>query len=337
MSSLPIITGSYPDDVCGVGDYTRSLVSALENKGINISLFYKKDWSITRLPGYLRLIKETGAPVVNIQYPTEGYGYSILPQLLCCCLRKMSTVVTLHEFCRKSASGKSATFLFFLTADWIVFTTDKERDYACRFAPWLRKRSSVIPICSNIPMRPPECPETDVVYFGLIRPHKGLEQFASVMERLASRRTLITRVVGQIVSGYEKYAAEILDRLKSLGAEIILGRTPEEVSLLLSRARVALLPFPDGMSSRRGAALAAMGNGALLVTTTSADEPEMFKGICLMGATEEELAVATLRALECRDADESIRRAGQIFARDLSWSSVGSSYMAVINRLGVRL
>lgn len=334
MSPL-VITGSYPDDICGVGDYTHALLDALKAENKDAALFYRKRWDLRDLREYLLLIKQTGSAVVNIQYPTEGYGYSILPQLLCCCLRKTTTVVTLHEFSRKSLKGKVAISLFFLAADWIIFTADLERDYVCRIAPWVRRRSCVIPISSNIPIRSPQAREADIVYFGLIRPEKGLEEFVNIIQKLSSRPELVTRVIGQLVPGYEQYASAILDRLRNVGAEIILGKTVDEVSQLLCRARVALLPFPDGMSLRRGSALAAMGNGALLITTPATSEAEVMKGICVMSATEDGLAAAVLRAVDGDPSLEAIRLAGQDFARNTSWSTVTSSYAKVMNRYGV--
>ena len=148
-----LITGSLPPDVCGVGDYTQGLIHELKKQNAEVTVFYRTDWSIQNLLPYTRQIRKSGATVVNIQYPTEGYGYSIVPQLLCPLVKPAKTVITLHEFSRKSLKGKLAIYLFFLFSNWIIFTTESERHTACRTSPWIKKRSCVIPIGSNIPMQ----------------------------------------------------------------------------------------------------------------------------------------------------------------------------------------
>jgi glycosyltransferase involved in cell wall biosynthesis len=316
-----------------VGDYTQALIVELTKKNAGISLFYRTDWSIRMLLPYMREIRKSGAKVVNLQYPTEGYGYSIVPQLLCPLIKPIKSIVTLHEFTRKSVKGKLAIYLFFLFSDWIVFTTEPERHAACRVAPWIKKRSCVIPIGSNIPMQPTHIPEYDIVYFGLIRPAKGLEDFTSIVQKIGSRRRITIRMIGQIVPGYEDYASGILERLKFLGVEVILNRPANEVSTLLAHAKIALLPFPDGMSLRRGTALAAMGNGSLLVTRVPANRSNEFTGICLMAHDSTELCDLTTKALDNYEIYNTIRLSGQHLARSLSQESIASSYLHLIEHV----
>lgn len=330
---LTVVTGSLPPIVCGCGDYVQALVGELERKGLEIDLFFRRDWSLRQLTTYIREIQESQATVINIQYPTQGYGWSIVPMLLCLFLRQVKKVVTLHEFSRLRTEAKIAIYIFFLSADWVIFTTEFERSMACRIAPWLRAKSSIIPIGSNIPLREAKQPDTDIVYFGLIHPAKGLEDFAETLSCLSIRKKLRIRVIGQIAPGYEAYANETLPRLESLGIEIVLNKSPEDVSEMLSRARVAFLPFPDGMSRRRGSALAAMGNGALLVSTTAQTETELFTEICVMPAGGSSLCELLVDVLDNYDSYSSIRRAGQAYAQAISWSTVADSYIKVAGNL----
>ena len=153
MNSILIVTGSLPPDVCGVGDYTQLLINHLSERVPAVRAFYRRDWSLRMFGRYARQIRESGAEVINIQYPTRGYGHSIVPHLLNLIARPARMVVTLHEFSRGSLLGRLAMCLFFLTADRVIFTTEFERQAACRVAPWLKKRSVVIPIGSNIPFK----------------------------------------------------------------------------------------------------------------------------------------------------------------------------------------
>lgn len=330
---MVIITGSSPPDACGVGDYSKSLFQALTSQRIPASIYYRKRWSLSDLRNHVKEIMDFDDPILNLQYPTEGYGYSVVPQLLTFLLRKKFKIVTLHEFTRKSLKGRIAIFLFFLSADWIVFTTNEEHGAACLVAPWIRKRSSIIQIASSIPMQDAASPESDLAYFGLIRPEKGLEQFCEIVSRVRKERPIKVRVIGQLVSGYESYSEEILRRLKSEGAELILNKNAEEVSNLLSRTRVVLLPFPDGMSPRRSSALAAMGNGALLVTTPPPAQFADLRSHCVSATDTATLAGAIQSAIDHPENYEETRKSGQAFARNIQWPNIAQQYQGIANKL----
>jgi glycosyltransferase involved in cell wall biosynthesis len=328
-----IVTGAYPPDICGVGDYSQMLYNALVDQHIPVELFYRRHWNLKCLRPYSNELSRAGDIVVNFQYPTEGYGYSIVPHLLAFGLRGKQKLVTLHEFTRKSLKGQLAIYLFFLSANWIVFTTEQEHEAACRVAPWIRRRSSVIQIASSIPMQDPQVPDADVTYFGLIRPGKGLEQFAEVTERLKACQSVVVRVVGQMGGGYEAYSLGIVDKMTAMGVELVLNRDSDEVSSLLSRSRLALLPFPDGLSFRRSSALAAMGNGALLVTTPPAHDAEILSNLCVSAKGADGLLNAVIDALNHPEKYEAQRTSGQAFARSIQWRAVARSYQEIADRL----
>jgi len=337
MTGVTIVTGSVPPDRCGCGEYAKLLADELLRSGIAANLYYRKDWRLRKLLPYAHELSQSDSDIVNIQYPTQGYGWSIVPQLLSLLIRKRKIVVTLHEFSQKRWEARLTVWLFFLFADWIVFTTDAERSAACRVAPWITKQSSVVSIGSHIPFRDPQPTETDVAYFGLIHPTKGLEAFAAAASPLAQQRGLKVRAIGQIPAGYEDYAEKILRELNDHGIDTVLDRNPEEVATILCRTRIALLPFPDGMSGRRTTALAAMGNGALLVTLESRDDPEFFRTVCLMSPDESKLASLVADAMKNPDRYESVRAAGQQFARSISWGKVATGYFEVFERLRARV
>jgi len=330
---LTIVTGSLPPDVCGCGDYIHSLSIELERKGVIADIFLRRKWRLRYVWKYLVDIRETPAKIVNIQYPTQGYGWSILPQILSVLLFNRYRVITLHEFSQKRIEAKISIYLFFLSADWIIFTTNREFEAACRIAPWVASMSSVVPIGSNIPFHDAQSPDTDITYFGLIHPSKGLETFVSILSSLSNRQRLRIRAIGQVLPGYESYAAKILPQLEQLGIDVVLNRSAEDVSEMLSRSRIAFLPFPDGMSRRRGSALAAMGNGALLVTTTAMQDNDIYSSICAMPTTELDMTQLLKDALANYDSYHSIRAAGQEFARSISWSNVADEYIKIIDKV----
>lgn len=330
---MTIVTGSLPPDICGCGDYAQLLAEGFRQAGVEADLFYRRDWRLRNLWRYAKELGGGDADTVNIQYPTKGYGWSVVPQLLPLLIRRRKVVVTLHEFSVKRWEARLTIYLFFLFADWIIFTTEPERNAACRVARWIANRSSVISIGSNIPFEDPQPRETDVAYFGLIHPSKGLETFAATVFSLPCREELRIQAIGQIPTGYENYAEKILREMKAGGIETQLDKSPGEVAAILCRTRIALLPYPDGMSRRRGTALAAMGNGALLVTLESRDQTDFFSKVCVMAPDESKLTGVVEDALKNPGRYEPIRAAGQNFARSIAWSSIAAGYLEVFGRL----
>ncbi len=327
------MTGSLPPDVCGVGEYANALLKSLDGQPITTSLFYTRNWSISSLLRYASRIRRSGAKLLNIQYPTQGYGWSIVPQLLCVLVKPIKTVITLHEFSNRSFKAKLASYLFFFFSDYFIFTVDHERDVSSRLAPWIRSKSCVIPLASNIPIHYSHAAEVDIVYFGHIRPSKGLEEFIETVNSIRNKRRYRIQVIGQIVQGFDSYTAGILEEVKALGVEIILNRSSTEVSYLLSRARVALLPFPDGFSLRRGSALASMSNGALLVTTPPPNRPIELDKICITSSKTTGLAEVVITVLDNYALYEHIRVAGCQFARSFSWETVAAMYIQQMKKL----
>lgn len=331
-----IVTGSYPPEACGVGDYTRKLYASLNDIGGPAELFHRKRWRLRDVVPFVRQLSQFGDSVVNLQYPTEGYGYSLVPQLISLLLRDKKIVLTLHEFTRKSLKGRLASGLFFLGVDWIIFTTEEERDAVCALAPWFRHRSSVIRVGSSIPMQDPLAPDADLVYFGLLRPGKGIETFAEVVSLLLGKRPLKVRVIGQMVAGYEDYAKSLLKNFAPDTTEVLVNQHENTVAQKLSRTKIALLPFPDGISFRRTSAFAAMGNGSLLVTTPPTHNKQLWNSVCVSRCEVAGLAQIVADALDNPTKYEPTRTAGFKLARELDWPSIAREYLKVAEALDRR-
>jgi len=327
------MTGSLPPDVCGVGDYSDALIRSLRAETETLEIFYVRNWSLRTLFVHASRLRRYGSGVLNVQYPTQGYGWSLVPMVLCLLVKPRRSVITLHEFSNRSIKAKCASYVFFLFASWFIFTTQHEFDSCCRIAPWIKSRSSVIPLASNIPMRSGNLRDIDIAYFGHIRPDKGLEEFISVITSIRTIGRFRVTVIGQLVDGFEDYAADIIGQLKSIDVDITLNSSAEHVSQLLSRTRVALLPFPDGMSLRRGTALASMGNGALLVTRASTDQNSEFDHVCVGIPPGIEISEVLLRVLYHYEEYESIRVAGETFARSFSWKNIAVSYIEILKKV----
>lgn len=321
-----LITGSYPPQVCGVGDYTKNLVEALKAAGEAVVVFDRIDWSISKLWRYLRDLRALDADLYLMQYPTEGYGYSVVPQLVMLGLLGRRRVVTLHEYFRKSLKGKMAIYAFFLAGCDIVFTNELDARFARRWSPWIR-RPRIIPIGSNIPWSTGYVSEFDISYFGLIRPQKGIEEFL-LWAREFKVQVPNARIglIGNVPSGYEDYAQEIFDQSSTFGFTVVSGLDPTSVGTLLGKSKIAFFPFADGLSERRGSVLAAMGNGSLVVGT--AFEPNVspaFKHAVVIASSILDLR----RIYEMNEAGalDEIKENARAYCRTRTWDNIVAEHV----------
>jgi len=96
------VTGSFPPQRCGVGDYTERVALALAAlPGVEVAVLTSAatagepepqtalrvlrampDWRLRRLPLLLRLLRAERPDLVHLQYPTRGYGRGLLPMFL---------------------------------------------------------------------------------------------------------------------------------------------------------------------------------------------------------------------------------------------------------------
>lgn len=278
-----IITGTYPPARCGVGDYVQNLLNT--STGKKWKLFYRTCWKLNKLKTYISDLKKETDEVINFQYPTVGYGTSIVPHLLALyavvCLHKR-LYITLHEYSQLGWKGKLAISILFPFAHDIIFTTSFEMECAKRYNPWLRK-GHVVKIRSNIPAaktsKSISARKYDVGYFGYIRPQKGIEQFISVADCLQKEGKQVY-VMGQTQPEFGWYNEPILKDLTNKGIHHYGDLTQEEVAQKLSDTKIVYLPFPDGLSERRGSFLAAVVNGAVVISQagkyTSYDQKDNF-------------------------------------------------------------
>lgn len=320
-----LITGSYPPQICGVGDYTKCLSDAMQAAGDEVIIFNRKDWSVAKLYKYALELRALDTDVYLMQYPTEGYGYSLLPQLLVFALIGKWRFVTLHEYSRKSLKGKLAIYLFFLSGCDVVFTNRLDAKIASRWAPWITT-PRIIPIGSNIPWKETTSPEFDLSYFGLIRPHKGIEEFLEKASAFKQEQpNARVAFIGDVPRGYEAYAQGVLDRAHSEGFEVKVGLDMQNVSGVLSGTKICYFPFAEGLSERRGSVLAALGNGSLVVGTGF--EPNVspeFK--CAVVITSPDLELPRIYEMNESGAFRDVKDFARTYCRSRSWNSIAAEH-----------
>jgi len=270
MKDFIIITGSYPPDICGMADAMPFLLNT--KTGQNWDIYYQKDWRFFTILKHIRQIKDTRAKYILMQFPTRGYGWSIVPHLLCVYFswftnRRFGVIV--HEQSQLSLKAYLVELLILISANRIIFTTQYERNYAIKRIPFISKRSTIVKIVSNITasskIRPVEERSINIIYFGQIMPQKGLEKFIIDVTSLTKHYKAV--IAGQVPPMFAGYYKKIENLCIQTGIQLKINLNQTEVSELLNDAKVAYLPFPDGISERRGSVLASFINGAIVVTT----------------------------------------------------------------------
>ncbi|MHB9032635.1 MAG: glycosyltransferase, partial [Anaerolineae bacterium] len=118
--------------------------------------------------------------------------------------------------------------------------------------------------------------QTILGYFGLINESKGVEELIQAL--LLVRNTGVNAgllIIGGGVGASDATNAAYLEKIKALIARNALTPyvkwtghlVPEQVSAALQCVDIAVLPFQDGVSLRRGSLMAAISHGLPIIST----------------------------------------------------------------------
>jgi glycosyltransferase involved in cell wall biosynthesis len=286
INKVAIITGTYPPEKCGVGDFTFNMLQTAEAR--DWELFYFKNWKLSTLIDKISKTNKSKSKIINMQYPSMGYGYSIVPHLLCFYFSVFSTkkfTITFHEFSRLGKKSKAASLVFLIFSWKVIFTNEYERQTAIKQFDFIKNKSYVIKIYSNInPAKLlPEINERkyDIGYFGFISPLKGLEDFIFVSKKILLKNPdYQIFIMGQTQPEYEIYYTNIIEEAKKNNITLFLNQPENFVSLTLSNTKLCYLPYPDGISERRGSFLAVVLNLCLIHTTKGIFTTKAHKNFC---------------------------------------------------------
>jgi glycosyltransferase involved in cell wall biosynthesis len=324
-----LIVTSPKDQMCGVADYTYRLAQALSGLGAEVVLEEPDTWSLNAASALRARHKSGPDTVFHLQYPSLTMGNSLSPAALPLLLPRLFT--TLHEFRLFSFPRKVIFAPHSLLDRRIIFSNGPERDNFQRFYPWSGKRLEVMPIGNNITRigARADGPER-LVYFGQISRNKGVEIF---LETAALLRTggnpIEIRMIGAMVDNDPAFQSLVQDAVDELGIVKRLSLPSDEVSEELSAATIALLPFPDGVSDKRGSALAALDHGVAVLTTHSPTTPDWLREVTHPIASAQDSAATITRILsgtQPRDkAPDVLKR--EMLARD--WSEIARRHLAL--------
>lgn len=322
---------------CGVKDYTHRLSTALEEIGVSTA-FVCPATKTSAWKFYAEVrdsVRQEEADILHVEYPMAAFGSSILPHGLLL-LANCPVVTTLHEF-REAHLLRRLSMFAFVCANALIFTSDYERASYDSWYPLRLRSRGVIPIGSNIPylVAPTGRVPNEVVFFGLIRPDKGLEQFL----RLAciadeERSDFRFRVIGAIPDGQEAYYRKMRKKYEVLDSVVWdIGLNEVAVAERLAQAEFAYLWYPDGASERRGSLHAALGNGVVVVTRSGRQTPKDLGAAVRFAEQPGEAFRVLTRLSESNEERAALRAAGLAWAARFTWEAIALRHKSIYESL----
>ena len=297
-----LVSGSFPPDRCGVGDYTGQLGAALaampdidlsvlttsstvisaENQRLGVQRLIP-DWSLRSLRILLREIKRIRPKIVHMQFPTQGYGTGGLPWLVpfLARLHGARVVQTWHEgFVRRDL----LKFLLIAITPGYIIVVRKiwSRQFRRPFGVIARLRG---PIWINSASTLPKSLLTEeelknlrqrygvngrrlVVFFGFIHPSKRIEILFEIADPVNDYILIIGDNKSQ--NFYNEKINRLIQEEKWLGNSSILGFVDSyEAADLLKAADALVIPLQGGGGEWNTAILAGILQGTFVLTTST--------------------------------------------------------------------
>ena len=354
------VSGEYPPDVGGVGDYTARLRAALADLGWPSRILTRRQvrrWDARALLWLLRTAPRAG--IVHIQFQAGAYDLlgdvCLMPLLVRRFLRGRRVLTTFHDvrrpylFPRAGRLRDAAVRLMAHSSDAVICADQRD---ICRLGG-PSQRHHFVPIGPNVTCQPP--PDYDraafrqrlglspgtlaIVYFGLLNSSKGLDLLLDAFElvieyRPDSRLLLVGGEVGASDPTDRATAASLGGRVERAGRRVL--RTgwlrPSDLSAHLLAGDLAVLPYVDGASARRGSLLACAEHGLPIVSTVPA-APEVAGSVEAVAAEPRLLADTVLRLASDPAESGRLRDASFALARQMSWPAIAAAHVGIYERL----
>ena len=356
---LLFVSGEYPPDVGGVGDYTRRLRGALAGLGWQSRLLSRghvRRWDARSLLALVRAAPREGA--VHIQYQAGAFDLlgdvCLMPVLLRWLRPKVRVVTTFHDvrvpyLFPRAGRLRSSAIQLLARGSHAVIAADS-RDLSVLGAP--SPRHHHVPIGSNVPCAlPRDFQRADfrsklgfqpnalvVAYFGLLNASKGLDLLLDAFSRIEAKRP----DARLLLLGGEVGASDPTDRLT---ASSVRARLDDRViqtgwleasalSTHLLAADVALLPYVDGASPRRGSLLACAEHGLPIVSTQPATS-EVADAVHAVPSDAAALAEAVLQVCSNSTLASRLKDGASALAKAVAWPTIAAAHVRIYESFGV--
>lgn len=330
------------------------------------------NWHFPDMQTILDLVAERRPDIVHIQYHNEDYDRVEMISTLPLCLKEMlpgtRVVTTLHNTRSFTFAPRLTMGVFLRFSDWLVVTNDSDREILVQEYPLHAHKYSVIPAAGGMP-----CPaellasraqhrarlrrelgleegEMLLAYFGFINEEKGLESLLYAMAEL-QRVSFPVRLllVGGLHSDREEaispYHQKLLGLIQDLGVAPSIHVTGyldgASASRHLLAADLAVLPFRDGLTTKRSSFLSVLSHDVPALSTAGEHLPEALRhreNVYLVPAADAEttgrdLALAVQMLGGDRSLMNAIRDGGKALFDDVyAWDPVARAHEEVYAR-----
>lgn len=295
---IDVVFPRLPPAIDGIGDHSAILARELARQGAEVRLvgritpadadIIRQRYGVEAVNGWpsgrlrdvgplLRVLADGGADVVLLQFEQFAYGTRGFNPAISSLFRRLARaapgiqrVLYAHENYTYPGSVSHTVMWTYQRRQFRRLVRDAQRVLVSTEA-WARRDrldgAVVLPVFSNIPVaaaRQSAEPGTiaPAVWFGYLDDARA-PYFTAALAVLRER----TPDLELVYAGIDAARAEALAGDAGFRRLTVAVRPPAaEVSQLLSRSRLALAPFPDGASSRRGSMMAALEHGCCVVT-----------------------------------------------------------------------
>jgi len=367
---LLIITGDFPPKLSGVGDYTDRLALSLKALGVDVSVLTSetsdtnrpyqvlakvRNWTMKSSSSVVDIARNFD--VVNIQYPGVSYGRSPMINLLPRQLQKQTgakSVVTIHDARVMRWRWRLRTWPMLNSVNGILYVDPGDGDVIKSWLTFNSPVMSCIPIASNVMVAP--CSnesrlqwrtelglgkdEVAVAFFGIIYPHKGLDELLEAMEKLQAKGRSIRPVIIGDFDRAADWRTELEKRLTLPGVVWVRGATLPRVSECLHACDMAALPFHSGTSVNRSSMLATLAHGLPTISTRGHVTPiqidKLFDLELVPPRNSKLLEAAIERLLDDPQRRQTMRVAAIASASRLSWPVVAQDQKSFFESLVVK-
>lgn len=354
------------------GVLTSTRAAATESPGAAVSVFPIVDrWGWKSLQAIERVARQQQADIVHVQYQAAAYGMRLPIHLVHDYLRlrlpAAGRVVTFHDlklpylFPKAGPLRPRAIARLMSASDAVILTNQEDMLAYPSFGA--NRAAHLIPIGSNIqPRLPPGFErsawrarwgiapqETVLAYFGFLNATKGGQTLIDALAELVRSGRLVKLLmiggkVGASDPTNQQFAQQVEAHIQREGLAnhvIWTGHLPpEEVSAAFAVADMAVLPYSDGVSFRRGSLMAALAHGVPVITTVPAVHlPELVpeENIVLVAPEQpREIAQAVVRIADHAGLrtrlGEGARRLSGLFAWDRIAEETRSLYESLLDK-----
>jgi glycosyltransferase involved in cell wall biosynthesis len=365
--NIAAYVANFPPVNCGIGDYTFHLIYTLrEVYNVNVIVYtntdnknkypYQKQISINTLRSFLdfvKILKQEKVDVLIIQYQSHSFLRKSIPNLLVIWLRlftKIKTILVMHDFAgpvlfKKIPSRLSGRVINYLTCLFVnsLVVTDilrLEKFLKYDYMNMFRRKTSHIVVGSNIARVSSNSTfdeRKDICFFGLIHPDKNINKLINAFANVVSSDNyhgLKLYIIG--VATDQKYEMELKNLAISKGCKdkvVFTGYlNSNEVSLLLQRMKLCILPYQHGVSFSTSSTVGACINHDLPVVATALDISRKFPGMINIDypVREDQISMAIKDVLDDHLLYDKLLREIAVVKDDRSWETISEQYMKIL-------